>query len=702
MDISLDEVYADFGDDGPTQVAVENTNGNVVAVNKKFIVVRKYYEFKKYPLPVDKVDSIGLYGDKILLGNKDKDSVITSLDGTILKQVPRIKTVSTYLDKIVSVVDEKKIALFSFDPKEKHERIFETKQKISNVELTKNVMVFYYYSGEVIFNFMNTESSIKDIKIEKTYSFKPYTGFPNSLMFSLDYSRLATYQTANNEPIKIWSFNYPKFDIQLMREIKVTGEVEKMILKDNLLAYSTVHKGTRNGFVSSISTGEFIDQFASRITNFDFDGETIAALTTEQEKGESIKYLLVVLTLSEESEDEEEEEEEPVKKNNNKRKKTVIDPNLFALSKHLKQYPRNRIEKVYSKRLDKVYKLGDDEFIKFSHEGEVEDMKTEINKLRKLQNAKPESEFLMKLTFNEEVRVGKENYHVVASTNAGTAMKYSKNKKIPGFELSIIFHDLFSALLHLHDVVGLVHLDIHPSNYVRNPSTGKWTLIDLDLAQPSTIKMNTDHFYPFHTGFKDEHHPAVALLKDWGSSVEFTRRKAVQTMLKVKYDKSEWKYLFRIIDFIQLMMAINSTTNIFANEGPPPYLNISENYYFTDVDINDAPNRVYNFLADTITDTEKAFRLNNKNDNKDTLPSYKSMKEVIKAYIELIKKTDGLEGTPSDGWEVYNTTSKTFSQNKKSLKPVFDVEDEYYESTSPANKRPRIIQKSSGQIIFLS
>lgn len=254
--------------------------GHIAAVSRTHIFIKKPgSDFKSYPLPYGKsINTIGMSNDRILVGSIGSESLIISLDGKVIENGPQINGISIYLDKVVTAYNNKTIALFSLNDSDKDIKFFGTKEPITDVQITNNAVVVPYSNiGKVSLNVFNKENSVNDTEFIKTYSFKPYDrppDPPHRLTISLDEMKVATYQ--KGEDIKVWSFTLDPFEITEERSFEVKGELQKMVLKDNLLVVKNdiIEDGIR---LYSVKTGEALDELEDEdVKDFDFDGEIIA------------------------------------------------------------------------------------------------------------------------------------------------------------------------------------------------------------------------------------------------------------------------------------------------------------------------------------------------------------------------------------------------------------------------------------------
>lgn len=282
-----------------------------------------------------------------------------------------------------------------------------------------------------------------------------------------------------------------------------------------------------------------------------------------------------------------------------------------------------KTEKVYQKRKDKVYFINGKVYIKLVHFNDSMDALDEMRSLQKVVDA-PKSPYLMAIEYNNILTVDKENiFHVIATKNAGTMVP---NFKAKDDDIILAFYSLCSGLNHMHEKLGMVHRDIHKTNYVRSNETGKWTLIDFDLADDvDYYKSPNNHFY-LHTGFVPEHHPAILLSTQFNTTFGDT---TIASLVENRYN-ANIKSIWRQIDYFQLFLSLLLTLKL-VDEEELPLVNYKPAGRLpkTRTKKQSLANEVCTKMISYITMTERAFRIDSNIE-----PPYVSVKNLLKQIDE--------------------------------------------------------------------
>jgi serine/threonine protein kinase len=253
----------------------------------------------------------------------------------------------------------------------------------------------------------------------------------------------------------------------------------------------------------------------------------------------------------------------------------------------LVKFPREQVRLVYAKNHDKVYKLGDDFYLKYVFCDDETDAEKELRILRRFMDIDTARTHLMNVLTNEIVTRKGRVYHVSATPNFG----YSHTSPIGEMtdtDFIIMTHDLCSALDYLHNEMCLLHRDIHRTNYVFDRARRRWTLIDMDCV----IEESATYEILLNQSYADEHHPAILMASAMRTPVR--RRSMFNLLLDSRYSHSE--YAYRILDWHQLFISILRTTN--RVHAPLPYVHAC-----------DLAHPVLQLMYDVVSTTERKFRL---------------------------------------------------------------------------------------------
>jgi len=283
---------------------------------------------------------------------------------------------------------------------------------------------------------------------------------------------------------------------------------------------------------------------------------------------------------------------------------------------------------IYKKRKDKVFRSEDEKvFIKFVFTGKNKPREDIMFLMNVAHNPSP---FLMEIMYNDYITNSRNSfYHIIATANAGLMSDGSKIWSQG--EFLACFHDLSSGLLHLHDKANLCHRDIHKTNYVRNPQTGRWTLIDFDLAAPVDYDFDlaapvNDGVIEFliHSGFKNEHHPALLLAEKFRKPHNDI---SANRLLASKYS-GDPKSILRLLDIYQLWLSILVTSRSVDEKSLP----LLEREYFDCEGNGTEECDLKSEMITLISRTEQSFRVN----HREKAPDYDEFYETTVKYISKI------------------------------------------------------------------
>jgi len=275
------------------------------------------------------------------------------------------------------------------------------------------------------------------------------------------------------------------------------------------------------------------------------------------------------------------------------------DPSLSRFNTFMNSIGNMKVDKIYAKRKDRVYKKGSI-YVKLTHQEDFAFVQEEIDLLRNIQAHS--SPFLMRILYNDYIKTPDNYYMVVATGRAGYMIpfKYYENK-MNANDVVLCFHDLFRGLMALHQL-GIAHRDIHVSNYVRDWVSGRFTLIDFDIACP--IDDHGDRGYLLHTGYKMEHHPCILLntIEDFWEGTDY-----IYNIMRNRYNPRDIR---PEMDYHQLMLSILTSFGLVSITQLPL---VDPKFQFNldnMTQIGPHFQEIMSFLLESITATELYFRTN--------------------------------------------------------------------------------------------
>lgn len=223
---------------------------------------------------------------------------------------------------------------------------------------------------------------------------------------------------------------------------------------------------------------------------------------------------------------------------------------------YLKSLPgrAEELKLINVKRGDMVFfKAG--VFIKVSIMKTTQELDEAYRNAEKLKNDPQPN--VMEITMNERLVLPSTKFHVCATPIAGTMFKcLDSNVKFPVQDFLIMARDLLRGVNGLHRV-GLAHFDLHRTNFVRDRSTGRWSIIDIDIAQDVDYDPTISYWFPFHAGFPHEHHYLVyKYAKENKDDPNYDGMMQRELVAMVSAMGLQTKDTFRYLDKHQLMVAM--------------------------------------------------------------------------------------------------------------------------------------------------